>query len=237
MYFRGIAANSKFLVKIEGYLFSEGYLFTGFYGSITSTRKSCTDGHGQRESASLRSPCSWPPGKWHGSWPWHTKWPEEPWPATCQDTSQCLLRPACKIPGKKEAGRHSQSDQSVAVAPCDHSGEKLLYIDCGDWPAGEMQMISVKIAPTRSKKLWRPFQGKEDKRSEINGQRSMALRREKDVDAPHCCPTALIPHLSSQGRRKAKVAEAIEQGAVNKPPAAHFNCKVKHSKTLTFTCA
>ena len=32
MYFRGIAADSKFQEKNEGYLFSEGYLFTGFYG-------------------------------------------------------------------------------------------------------------------------------------------------------------------------------------------------------------
>ena len=32
MYFRGIAADSKFQEKMKGYLFSEGYLFTGFYG-------------------------------------------------------------------------------------------------------------------------------------------------------------------------------------------------------------
>ena len=34
MYFRGIAADSKFLLKMKGYLFSEGYLFTGFYGRL-----------------------------------------------------------------------------------------------------------------------------------------------------------------------------------------------------------
>ena len=28
----GIAVDSKFSIKNEGYLFSEGYLFTGFYG-------------------------------------------------------------------------------------------------------------------------------------------------------------------------------------------------------------
>ena len=32
MYFRGIAADSKFQEKMKGYLFSEGYLFTGVYG-------------------------------------------------------------------------------------------------------------------------------------------------------------------------------------------------------------
>ena len=32
MYFRGIAADSKFQSKMKRYLFSEGYLFTGFYG-------------------------------------------------------------------------------------------------------------------------------------------------------------------------------------------------------------
>ena len=32
MYFRGIAADSKFQEKMKGYLFSEGYLFTGLYG-------------------------------------------------------------------------------------------------------------------------------------------------------------------------------------------------------------
>ena len=32
MYFRGGATNSKFQHKLKGYLFSEGYLFTGFYG-------------------------------------------------------------------------------------------------------------------------------------------------------------------------------------------------------------
>ena len=32
MYFRGIAADSKFQEKMKGYLFSEGYLYTGFYG-------------------------------------------------------------------------------------------------------------------------------------------------------------------------------------------------------------
>ena len=34
MYFRGIAADSKFQEKMKGYLFSEGYLFTGFYGIV-----------------------------------------------------------------------------------------------------------------------------------------------------------------------------------------------------------
>ena len=34
MYFRGIAADSKFQGKMKGYLFSEGYLFTGFYGIL-----------------------------------------------------------------------------------------------------------------------------------------------------------------------------------------------------------
>ena len=33
MYFRGIAADSKFQEKMKGYLFSEGYLFTGYYGN------------------------------------------------------------------------------------------------------------------------------------------------------------------------------------------------------------
>ena len=43
MYFRGIAADSKFQEKMKGYLFSEGYLFTGFYGSLLSQiRKSRT---------------------------------------------------------------------------------------------------------------------------------------------------------------------------------------------------
>ena len=32
MYFRGIATDRKFQYKLKGYLFSEGYLFTGFYG-------------------------------------------------------------------------------------------------------------------------------------------------------------------------------------------------------------
>ena len=36
IYFRGIATDSKFQQKLKGYLFSEGYLFTGFYGSYTS---------------------------------------------------------------------------------------------------------------------------------------------------------------------------------------------------------
>ena len=36
MYFRGIAADSKFQEKMKGYLFSEGYLFTGFYGNSNS---------------------------------------------------------------------------------------------------------------------------------------------------------------------------------------------------------
>ena len=42
MYFRGIAADSKFQEKLKGYLLSEGYVFTGFYGMIiydVSTRK------------------------------------------------------------------------------------------------------------------------------------------------------------------------------------------------------
>ena len=34
MYFRGIAADSKFQGKMKGYLLSEGYLFTGFYGKL-----------------------------------------------------------------------------------------------------------------------------------------------------------------------------------------------------------
>ena len=34
MYFRGIATDSKFQLKLKGYLFSEGYLFTGFYGNV-----------------------------------------------------------------------------------------------------------------------------------------------------------------------------------------------------------
>ena len=34
MYFRGIAADSKFQGEMKGYLFSEGYLFTGFYGML-----------------------------------------------------------------------------------------------------------------------------------------------------------------------------------------------------------
>ena len=34
MYFRVIAADSKFQEKMKGYLFSEGYLFTGFYGIV-----------------------------------------------------------------------------------------------------------------------------------------------------------------------------------------------------------
>ena len=36
MYFRGIAADSKFQEKMKGYLFSEGYLFTGFYGKLSA---------------------------------------------------------------------------------------------------------------------------------------------------------------------------------------------------------
>ena len=35
-YLRGIAADSKFQEKMKGYLFSEGYLFTGFYGTSFS---------------------------------------------------------------------------------------------------------------------------------------------------------------------------------------------------------
>ena len=38
MYFRGIATNSKFQWKLKGYLFSEGYLFTGFYNTSRSLR-------------------------------------------------------------------------------------------------------------------------------------------------------------------------------------------------------
>ena len=38
MYFRGIAADSKFQSKMKGHLFLEGYLFTGFYGNLPGIR-------------------------------------------------------------------------------------------------------------------------------------------------------------------------------------------------------
>ena len=44
MYFRGIAADSKFQEKMKGYLLSEGYLFTGFYGSACWPVVSCCCG-------------------------------------------------------------------------------------------------------------------------------------------------------------------------------------------------
>ena len=37
VYFWGIAADGKFQGKMKGYLFSEGYLFTKFYGTVSST--------------------------------------------------------------------------------------------------------------------------------------------------------------------------------------------------------
>ena len=49
MYFRGIAADSKFQEKMKGYLFSEGYLFTGFYGSLRLMWKLSLGEEGLRE--------------------------------------------------------------------------------------------------------------------------------------------------------------------------------------------
>ena len=62
-YFRGIAADSKFQEKMKGYLFSEGYLFTGFYGNLKLMHlwRQRAHTHTQTFNNVARSPTGLPP--------------------------------------------------------------------------------------------------------------------------------------------------------------------------------